>query len=186
VTYLGGDPDHGESVNPHLWLDVANAEAYVERIADALVAVDPDGAAGYLERAASYRAQLGSLDTEIRDRMAALPEASRVVISFHDAFPYFARAYGLQIDGLIVESPGQEPSAAQVEALVRAIREGGVRAILAEAQFNDDLARAIASETDAVVISDLYTDTLGDAPLDTYVAIMRSNTDRIVEALSGR
>jgi ABC-type Zn uptake system ZnuABC Zn-binding protein ZnuA len=183
--YLGGDPEHGEAVNPHLWLDVAYAKAYVARIAEALSAADPDGAAGYAERAQAYGAQLDELDAEIRDRLGAIPEADRLVISFHDAFPYFARAYGLTIDGTIVEAPGQDPSAGQVEDLVRAIRDGGARAILAEVQFNDELAQAIASETGARVVSDLYTDTLGDAPLDTYVAIMRSNTDRLVEALEG-
>ncbi len=186
VDYLGGDPDHGEEVNPHLWLDVAYAKAYVGRIAAALSAADPDAAAGYQERAAAYGAELATLDTEIRERLGAIPEADRLVISFHDAFPYFARAYGLVIDGTIVEAPGQDPSAGQIADLVAAIDDKGISAILAEVQFNDELAQAIAAETDAVVVSDLYTDTLGDAPLDTYGAIMRSNVDRIVEALSGR
>ncbi len=106
------------------------------------------------------------------------------MISFHDAFPYFAAAYGLTMDGTIVDAPGQDPSAAQVSALVDTVNREGVRAIFAEAQFNDDLAQAIAGETDAVVVTDLYTDTLGDAPLDTYVAVMRSNVDRVVAALT--
>jgi ABC-type Zn uptake system ZnuABC Zn-binding protein ZnuA len=185
VEYLGGDPDHGEGVNPHLWLDVANARAYASRIASALTAADPAGAAAYAERAKRFDAELAALDTDIRDSLGAVPEEARTVISFHDAFPYFARAYGLTIDGTIVEAPGQDPSASQVEALVQGIREHGVRAILAEVQFSDKLAQAIAAETDAVVVSDLYTDTLGEAPLDSYVAIMRWNTDRLVEALSG-
>jgi ABC-type Zn uptake system ZnuABC Zn-binding protein ZnuA len=164
---------------------VVLGEAYVGRIAEALSAADPDGAAGYAERAMAYGARLDELDSEIRVRLGAIPEADRVVISFHDAFPYFAAAYGLVIDGTIVEAPGQDPSAGGVDALVRAIRERGVRAILTEVQFNDELAQAIATETGARVVGDLYTDTLGDAPLDTYIAIMRSNTDRLVEALTG-
>jgi manganese/iron transport system substrate-binding protein len=106
------------------------------------------------------------------------------VISFHDAFPYFAEAYGLTMSGTIVDAPGQDPSAAQVSALVDTVNREGVHAIFAEAQFNDDLAQAIAGETDAVVVTDLYTDTLGDAPVDTYVAAMRSNVDRVVAALT--
>ena len=120
-----------------------------------------------------------------RARLAAIPERDRTVISFHDAFPYFAAAYGLTIDGTVVDAPGQDPSAAQVDALVRAIRAKGIRAILAEAQFSEDLVRAIAEASGATVVSDLYTDSVGDAPLDTYEAIMRWNVDRIVAALGG-
>jgi ABC-type Zn uptake system ZnuABC Zn-binding protein ZnuA len=184
AAYIGGDAAQGEAVNPHLWLDVAYAREYVDRIAEALSEADPAGATGYHERAAAYGRELEALDAETRERIAAIPEADRLVISFHDAFPYFARAYGLTIDGTIVESPGQDPSAGQIADLVATIKAKGVRAILTEVQFNDKLAQAIASETDAVVVTDLYTDTLGDAPLDSYTAVVRSNVTRLVEALS--
>jgi ABC-type Zn uptake system ZnuABC Zn-binding protein ZnuA len=184
VRYLGGDAAGGGPVNPHLWLDVANARLYAARIAASLAAADPAHAAEYRARAETYDAELAALDSETRSRLAAIPEADRRIISFHDAFPYFAAAYGLTVSGTIVEAPGQDPSAATVEELVRTIKREGIRAIFAEAQFNDSLARAIAAETDAVVVSDLYTDTLGDAPLDSYVAMMRSNVDRVVEALA--
>jgi len=181
VTYLEGD--EGGAVNPHLWLNVAYARLYVDRIAGELASVDPAHAAAYRAGATSYGAELDALDAETRSRLAAIPESDRLVISFHDAFPYFAAAYGLQVDGSIVSSPGQDPSAGQVEALVTAIRQKGIHAILAEAQFNDALAQAIASETDAVVVTDLYTDSLGDAPLDSYTGVMRSNVDKLVVAL---
>jgi ABC-type Zn uptake system ZnuABC Zn-binding protein ZnuA len=106
-------------------------------------------------------------------------------VSFHDAFPYFADAYGLTIDGTIIAAPGQDPSAGSMADLVQAIRRDHVKAVFAEAQFNDELARTIASETGAEVVSGLYDDTLGDAPLDSYLAIMRSNVDRVVGALGG-
>jgi len=189
VTYLGGSAGTGtgggEPVNPHLWLNAAYAGLYVDRIADALATADPAHAADYRTAGETYGAELAALDEETRTRLGAIPAKDRKVISFHDAFPYFAEAYGLTVSGTVVESPGQDPSAAQVEALVRTIDREGIRAIFAEAQFNDDLAQAIAGETDAVVVSDLHTDTLGDAPLDSYVAMMRSNVDKVVEALSG-
>jgi ABC-type Zn uptake system ZnuABC Zn-binding protein ZnuA len=184
VTYLGGNPAGGGAVNPHLWLDIGYARKYVDRIADALGTADPAHAADYRSGAEAYGAELDALDAETRARLAAIPEADRAVISFHDAFPYFAAAYGLTIRGNIVEAPGQDPSAAQVERLVGTIKSEGVRAIFTEAQFNPALARAIAAETDAAVVSDLYTDTLGEAPLDTYVAVMRSNVDKVVRALT--
>lgn len=179
VTYLAEDG----VVNPHVWLDVAYARKYAARIAEALVTADPADADALRATAAAYDARLAALDAEARSRLAAIPEADRTVLAFHDAFPYFAAAYGLTVDGTIVEAPGQDPSAAQVERLVAAIREHGIHAIFAEAQFNDSLARAIAGETGATVVSDLYTDSVGDAPQDTYEAVMRWNVERVTEAL---
>jgi len=115
--------------------------------------------------------------------MLAIPDSERRVVSFHDAFPYFAAAYDLEIVGVLVESPGQDPSAAEVARLVDAIRQAGVGAILTESQFNPDLAETIASETDAQVVDDLYTDTLGDPPVDSYIGAMRWNVEQIVAAL---
>jgi manganese/iron transport system substrate-binding protein len=182
VSYLQADDG---TVNPHLWMDVAYTERYVERIAEALARIDPAGAQVYRDRAAAYNATLAELDTSIRDRLAAIPPTDRVVVSFHDAFPYFAAAYGLTIAGNIVNVPGQDPSAGQVAALVDSIRSSGVSAIFAEAQFNDALAVTIADETGVPVVTDLFTGTLGDPPADTYVGMMTWNTDRIVSAITG-
>ena len=131
----------------------------------------------------TYSERLAGLDAELRQRFGALRPADRRIVSFHDAFPYFARAYGLEIVGVVVDAPGQDPSASQVARLIDAIRTSGAQAILAEVQFNDRLARQIAAETGATVISGLYTDSLGDPPLDTYEAIIRHDADLILDAL---
>ncbi len=177
--------DDGGQVNPHLWLDVAYGRAYAARIAGELERLDPAHAADIRATAAAYDARLAALDGDIRTRLSAIPEADRTIISFHDAFPYFARAYGLTVDGTVVDAPGQDPSAAQVEALIAEVRAKGIKAILAEAQFSDKLVRAIADEAGATVVSDLYTDSVGDAPVDTYESIMRWDADRLVEILAG-
>jgi manganese/iron transport system substrate-binding protein len=182
VSYVEGD---NGSVNPHLWMDVAYTERYVDRIADALANVDPAGAEEYRRRAADYNTTLAKLDASIRDRLAAIPPADRTVVSFHDAFPYFAAAYGLTIAGNIVNAPGQDPSAGQVAALVDSIRSSGVSAIFAEAQFNDALAVTISDETGVQVVTDLYDGTLGDPPADSYVGMMTWDADRIVSAITG-
>jgi ABC-type Zn uptake system ZnuABC Zn-binding protein ZnuA len=184
VTYLaGGSPGSG-AVNPHLWLCVSYAAKYAERIGETLAAADPANATAYRDQAAAYGRTLADLDTELRTRMDTIPAANRTVISFHDAFPYFAAAYRLTIDGTIVDAPGQDPSAGQIASLVEVVRENGVKAIFAEAQFSEDLARTIADETGARVVSSLYTDSIGDAPQDTYVGMMRWNVDRVLEALA--
>jgi len=184
VTYLSGESRKGGTVNPHLWLDVSYAEKYVERIGETLASADPANAADYRARAEAYGSTLADLDAGIRARMATIPAANRTVISFHDAFPYFAAAYGLTVDGTIVDAPGQDPSASQIGALVGVVRDKGVKAIFAEAQFNEALARTIADETGARVVSSLYTDSVGDAPQDTYVGMMRWNVDRVMEVLA--
>ena len=181
VTYLAATGSAGP--NPHLWLNVAYVSKYVDRIETALSDVDPAHASEFRANADAYRATLDALDTEIRDRIQALPAANRVVVSFHEAFPYFAAAYGLTVVGSIVDAPGQDPSAGELADLVRNIRSSGARAIFAEAQFSPELADTIAGETGATVVTDLYTDTLGDPPADTYVGMMRSNLDRILAAL---
>jgi manganese/iron transport system substrate-binding protein len=184
VTLIAGEQP-GEAANPHLWMNVAYASAYAARIADALGDVDPDGATTYRANLAAYQERLAALDGYAKTQLGGIPEANRTVVSFHDAFPYFAAAYGLTIDGTVVDAPGQDPSAAQVAALVSRIRDGGVKAIFAEAQFNPDIVDTIAAETGATVVSDLYTDSVGEPPQDTYEGLMRWNVDRVVAALGG-
>lgn len=172
-----------EGLNPHLWLDVALAIKYVERIAGSLLEAGAD-AATVESQAAGYSRRLEALDDEVRQRFAALPADQRRVVSFHDAFPYFARAYGLEIVGLVVDAPGQEPSAGAIADLIDAIRGADASAILAEAQFPPDLVEAIAAETGVQVVSDLYTDALGDPPVDTFEGLIRWDADQISAALS--
>jgi manganese/iron transport system substrate-binding protein len=184
ATLIAGDGS-GEAVNPHLWMNVAYGSLYAGRIAAELTKIDPEGAATYVVGLAAYQARLADLDAYAREQLGAIPKANRTDVSFHDAFPYFAAAYGLKVDGTIVDAPGQDPSAGGIAALVQAIRDHGVKAIFAEAQFNPDLAQTIANETGATVVSSLYTDSVGDPPQDTYESMMRWNVDQVVAALRG-
>jgi manganese/iron transport system substrate-binding protein len=169
--------------NPHLWLDVAIAEKYVDRIEAALATADPANAAAYRLGHDAYQTRLVALDAWARTQLAALPAANRRIVSYHDALPYFCRAYGLTVVGNVVAAPGQDPSVQEVQRLIDAIRSNGVRAIFSEAQFNPDLARTIAAEAGASVVSNLYTDTLGDSPADTYEGMVRWDVAHIAEAL---
>jgi ABC-type Zn uptake system ZnuABC Zn-binding protein ZnuA len=190
IDYLEGDEHEGEAnadhaVNPHLWLDVANARLYAAKFADAVAAADPGRASDYEARAEAYDAELADLDAWIRDQIGAITPEDRKLVSFHEAFPYLARAYGLEIVGVVVDAPGQDPSAGEIAALVTAIRAAGVKAVFGEAQFSDKLVRTIADETGATVETNLYNDSLGDPPADSYLGMMRWNVERIVAALGG-
>jgi len=182
VTYLAGVGGTG-SVNPHLWLNVAYAELYVKRIVAALQAAAPARQAVLQASGDAYLARLAALDTAIRAQIATLPAANRKLVSYHDAFPYFAAAYGLTIVGTVVPAPGQDPSAGQVVALIDMIRASGVKAIFSEAQFNPKIEQQLAAEAGVTVVSNLYNDALGAPPVDTYERMMRWNADRVVEAL---
>lgn len=184
-TASGGTPGAhwGQGLNPHLWLNVAYARKYVEKLTGALVSADPANAAAYRANAAAYDQRLAELDDFARAQVGMIPEANRKVVSFHEAFPYFAAAYGLEIVGVVVDAPGQDPSAGEIAALIEAIRANDVKAIFSEIQFNPDLADRIAAETGATVVADLYNDSLGDPPVDTYEGMIRWDVDRVVEAL---
>jgi ABC-type Zn uptake system ZnuABC Zn-binding protein ZnuA len=170
--------------NPHLWMNVAYAQLYVDRIAAALAQVDPAHAAAYATQAQGYRARLGDLDGWIRQQIGTIPPAGRRFVAFHDALPYYATAYGLEIAGVAVAAPGQEPSAAYTAQLIDAVRAAHVKAIFAEAQFPSKLVTQIAEQTGATVVATLYDDSIGDPPVDTYEAIMRWDTEQFVKALS--
>lgn len=189
VEYLAGegheeDEHEGEEVNPHLWLNVGYGIKYVERIGDALAAADPDHAADYEAGTADYVARLTELDDWARETLAVLPPEDRRIVSFHEAFPYFAAAYGLEIVGTVVDIPGQDPSAGEIAQLVDSIRASGARALFSEAQFNPQLAETVAQEAGITVESDLYNDSLGDPPVDTYEGLIRWDVEKVVAALT--
>ncbi len=181
VALLPGD--EASTQNPHLWMDVAYAEMYADRIADALKSADPAHAGAYDAQNAAYQARLRSLDTWVREQIASVPDANRRIVTYHDAFPYYARAYGITIVGVAVAAPGQEPSARYTAALVDAIRAADVKAIFSEAQFPTKLADQLAAETGAHVVANLYDGSLGDPPVTSYEALIRWDTQQIVEAL---
>ena len=181
VALLSGDA--AGSQNPHLWLDVKYAELYVDRIVAALRGVDGVHAQQYERQGAAYRTRLDELDRWVRDQVATIPQPDRKIVTFHDAFPYYAREYGITIVGVAVPAPGQDPSAGDTAALVEAIRAAGVKAIFSEAQFPAKLVEQLAAETDARVVADLYDDSVGDPPLATYEGVVRWDTQQLVDAL---
>jgi ABC-type Zn uptake system ZnuABC Zn-binding protein ZnuA len=171
--------------NPHFWLDPTLVKQYyLPAIAAALAEVDPEGKATYDANVASYGAQLDSLDAELDAQIDTIPEANRKLVTFHDAFPYFAQHYGFELVGVILENPGQEPSASDLAALVDKVKAARVKAVFSEAQFSPKLAETLAQEAGiTTVVTTLYNDALGPAPADTYVGLMRWNVDQIVAAL---
>jgi ABC-type Zn uptake system ZnuABC Zn-binding protein ZnuA len=170
--------------NPHLWMDVAYARLYVDRIAAALEAADPANAAAYETQATAYKVRLDALDASVRSMISTIPVTNRKLVMFHDAFPYFARAYGITIVGVAVEAPGQDPSAGEIARLIEAIKAAGVKAIFSEAQFPTQLVDQLARETGATIVANLYDDALGDPPVTSFEALIQWDAEQLVEALT--
>ena len=179
VMTVDGEP------NPHFWLDPTLVKQYyVLKIAAKLTELDPAGKAAFDANAASYGTTLDVLDTDLKALVTEIPEANRKLVTFHDAFPYFAQRYGFELVGVILENPGQEPTAAELAALVEKVQAAHVKAVFSEAQFSPELALTLAEEAGiTTVVTTLYNDALGPAPADSYLGMMRWNMDQIVPAL---
>ncbi len=174
------------AADPHAWQSVANAQRYVENIRAALAAARPAQAAAIDARAAAYRERLDALDRDARARFAAIPPAERRVITTHDAFGYFAEAYGITFLAPQHWSTEAEPSAADVGRVIRQIRLQKARALFAENMSDRRLIDRVARETGASVGGTLYADALSPPGTagDTYLRMFAHNVESIAAALS--
>lgn len=177
---------HDSHTDPHAWQDVANGIAYVRNIAAGLARADPAHAADYRVRAAAYAARLQALDARIRARLASIPVERRVVITAHDAFGYFAEAYGVRFLTAGGLSTGVEPSAADLAGLIRQIREQHASAVFLENIADPRLMERLARETGAAVGGRLHSDALSrpGTPGDSYAGMMEANAAALSAALT--
>jgi zinc/manganese transport system substrate-binding protein len=178
--------DHGR-VDPHAWQSVANAKIYVANIRDALIAADPAGKATYQGNAAAYLAKLDALEQEVRDVIGKVPAERRRVITSHNAFGYFADAYGVVFTAPQGVSTESEASAKDVAAIIAQIRKQKISAVFLENVTDPRLVRQIASETGAKIGGTLYSDALTDDKGDatTYIELIRHNLKQLASALVG-
>jgi zinc/manganese transport system substrate-binding protein len=176
----------GSDADPHAWQSVVNAKVYVANIRDALIAADQAGAPTYRVNADAYLAKLDALDREVREVVAQIPQARRKVISTHDAFGYFAAAYGIAFIAPQGVSTESEASARDIAAIITQIRTGKIPAVFLENISDPRLMRRIAAETGARIGGTLYSDSLtgenGDAP--TYIELVRHNIKALTSALN--
>ncbi|MCU0607156.1 MAG: metal ABC transporter substrate-binding protein, partial [Candidatus Edwardsbacteria bacterium] len=121
------------AVNPHVWVSVSGAMAQVRAIAEGLAAADPEHAAAYRANAAAYLAKLDALRQRMHGGLKGI--RTRDIITFHEAFPYFAREFGLTVAAVIEREPGAEPSAAELAATIDLVRAKGITALFAEPQY---------------------------------------------------
>ncbi len=177
---------HGGDIDPHAWQNPANVALYVARIRDGLIAADPAGEPAYRRRAEDYLAELATLDAEIRSTLAQIPPERRKVVTSHDAFGYFADAYGIAFLAPVGVNTEAEASAADVAALIRQIRAESIPAVFVENISDPRLLNQIRRETGARLGGTLYSDALSpaDGPAGTYLDLMRHNLTTMTAALA--
>ena len=175
--------------DPHWWQDPRNARAAVDAIARALADADPERMDRYRARARAYGERLDALDARIASCIERLPRERRRLVTTHDSLSYFARRYGLDVVGALIpsRSSNAQPSAGEVDRLVRQINDLDVRAIFPESALSPKLERAVARESGARVGRPLWADALGPPGSDgsSYLQAMEANAAAIVDGLSG-
>jgi zinc transport system substrate-binding protein len=170
--------------NAHVWLSIEGASRQVDNIAAALSEAAPDKAGAFRANAENYKASLNALGEKMRSALA--PYAGTPIVTFHEAFPYFARDFRLDLVGVIEREPGTEPSARELAGTIGLVRERQVKALFAEPQFSDKSAQVIARETGARVFQ---LDPVVTGPSDpaeargAYLRAMEKNLGVLLEAL---
>jgi zinc/manganese transport system substrate-binding protein len=177
--------EDGERVpDPHAWQSLSNAELYVRNISQALGDLDPENRSLYDSRRDAYLKQLHALLKSINTQMAGLPASQRKVVTSHDAFNYMGQSWQLRFIAPQGLSTSDEPSAGDVAALIRQLREQGVRAVFVENIRDPRLVQQIAEEAGATVGGTLYSDALAsEGPASTYQGMYKYNVDTLLAAL---
>jgi manganese/zinc/iron transport system substrate-binding protein len=176
--------------DPHLWFDVCFWIRATETVRGALAEVDPERAAAYAENAAAYTRELEALDAYVRRRAAEVPPPRRMLVTAHDAFNYFGRAYGFEVRGLQGISTASEAGTADVQALAELIAARRIPAVFVESSIPQRTIEAVQAavrsrDFDVRIGGQLYSDAMGSpgTPEGTYVGMVRHNIDTIVGAL---
>ena len=178
--------------DPHVWFDPSLWSYAVERIAQALVEIDPNNAETYRANADVYLEQLATLDAESEAKITSIPEANRILVTAHDAFNYFGRRFGLEVLGLQGISTETEASVGDLQQVANLIVELGVPAIFVESSVSPRTIEAVQAAVrdrgaEVVIGGELFSDALGapGTPEGTYIGMVEHNVNTITEALGG-
>lgn len=189
ITPLDYDYQGRREPDPHVWGDADNAIEMVNAIRDQLIELSPEDQDEFTENAAQFTQELTLMDRWIKTQVQTIPAQQRQIVTTHDAFQYFARAYGLTVAGTLIGiSTEEQPSAQTVKRLSDDIQKAKVPAIFAETTINPALIKTVAAEAKVeLAAQELYSDSIGapGSEADTYIKMLQVNTRTIVEALGG-
>ncbi|MCX7842124.1 MAG: metal ABC transporter substrate-binding protein [Clostridia bacterium] len=173
---------HNDEINPHLWVSITGAIAQVKNIGEQLAAHDSENAAEYKKNMEEYAKKLEALKEKMHNALKGIK--NRNIVTFHEAFPYFAKEFDLNIVAVIEREPGTEPGAGELADTIEKIKAAKVKALFAEPQYSRKAAETIARETGAkVFMLDPVVTGPKDADPDSYIKAMEDNLKVLVEAL---
>jgi manganese/zinc/iron transport system substrate-binding protein len=180
----------GGVADPHVWFDVSLWSRTIDVVERTLSSMDPQRAGEYAERAESHRRTLTALHEEVKARLASIPRERRVLVTAHDAFQYFSRAYDIEVRAIQGVSTESEAGLREINALVQFLVDRGIKAVFVESTIDESNVRALiegcAARGRRVTIGgELYSDSMGPphAPEGTYVGMVRHNVEVVARAL---
>ncbi len=174
--------------NPHLWTNPVMAKRYAEIVAEKMSGLDPGHAADYAANLAAYSARLDGLDAAMRTAFATIPQGQRRLLTYHDAYAYFAKEYGWTVIGAIQMSDFEDPTPKDVARLIDQVKASGVKAIFGSEVFPSPVLDQLSKEAGVAYVDDLRDDDLPGAPGDaehSYLALVRFDFATMTEALGG-
>lgn len=176
--------DQNGEDNPHVWVSISGAIQEVKNIAEGLSAADPDHAELYKKNCEDYVTKLEALKDKMHQALKDVK--TRDIVTFHEAFPYFAQEFDLNIVSVIEREPGSEPSPGEIKETIEVINQTGAKVLFVEPQYSPKSAEAIAQQTGAKVYTlDPVVTGPKDASPDSYEKTMEQNLDVLLEALNG-
>ena len=176
--------DDEEGDNPHVWLSVTDAITQVRNIADQLKEADPTHAAAYEKNAAAYIEKLTSLKSEMHAALDTVPHKD--IVTFHEAFPYFAKEFNLNIIGVVEREPGTEPTPTELQETIEQVNALPTKVLFTEPQYSPAAAETIARETGAKIytLDPVVTGEATPAAKNAYIDTMKKNMQVLKEALN--
>lgn len=169
--------------DPHWWHSIANMAKATEVVRNAFLQADPAHQAAYERNAQAYLQKLSDLEAWAKEKISTLPRDQRKLVTSHDAFQYFARDFGFQIEAIEGVSSEDEPSSKKVADLIKTIKDQGVKAVFFENIENPKVIQEITRETGARIGGKLYADGLGENEASTYIDMVQHNVTTIVDGL---
>ena len=169
--------------NPHVWLSVTDAILQVKNIAEQLKAADPKHADAYEKNAAAYIKKLEALKAEMHAELDTVP--NKDIVTFHEAFPYFAKEFGLNIISVVEREPGTEPTPAELQETIEQVKALPVKVLFTEPQYSPSAAETIARETGAKIytLDPIVTGEANEQALNAYIDTMKKNMETLKTAL---
>ena len=180
-------PKHQNATDPHAWMDPLNGIIYAQNIRNALQVILPDHTEQINANFESYRKQLEELDVYIRERLAQVDSSKRILITSHDSFHYYGNRYGVRLESVLGTSTDADVRTSDLVRLNEIIKKNKIPVVFIESTINPKLLEQVAADNKIKIGGKLYSDSLGDkdSPANTYLNMIRHNTDVIVNGLLG-